>query len=61
MWAFLDFVARLILLSGVALVWFYIRSITREPSARVCVCCGLLLQNFDMVSCADCLAVSNVR
>lgn len=61
MWAVLDLVARLILAGGVALLGWWLYQILREPSARECLSCGALLQNLDMVSCADCLAVSYVR
>ena len=62
MWAFLDFVARLILLGGVALVWFWLRSIVHEPSARGCVCCGYPLKAFEIATCDRCLdpELSNV-
>ena len=64
MWAFLDLVARLILLGGVALVFFWLRSIVHEPSARVCVCCGSSLSEYDLANCYRCLypaALENSR
>jgi hypothetical protein len=63
MWAILDLVARLILLSGIALVWFYISRIVSAPdNFRACVCCGSELAEFDLATCYRCLypAVSNV-
>jgi hypothetical protein len=54
MWAFLDFVARLILLGGVALVFFWLRSIVHEPT-RACVCCGSALSEYDLANCYRCL------
>ena len=57
MWAFLDLVARLILLGGVALVFFWLRSIVHEP-ARVCVCCGSALAEHDLANCYRCLYLS---
>lgn len=62
MWAFLDLVARLILLGGVALVFFWLRSIVHEPSVRGCVCCGYPLKALEIATCARCLdpELSNV-
>ena len=60
MWDFLDFVARLILLGGIALIWYFLYQITREPSARACVCCGSALSEYDLANCYRCLAVSDV-
>lgn len=61
MWAFLDLVARLILLGGVALVFFWLRSIVHEP-IRACVCCGYPLKALEIATCARCLdpELSNV-
>lgn len=60
MWAFLDFVARLILLGGVALVFFWIRSIFSavDSERRLCVCCGSSLYELELATCADCLGVT---
>lgn len=56
MWAVLDFVARLILLGGIALIWYFLYQITREPSAaRACVCCGSALSEYDLANCYRCL------
>ena len=62
MWAFLDFVARLILAGGVALVAWWLYQILREPSARGCVCCGYPLKAFEIATCDRCLdpELSNV-
>lgn len=61
MWAFLDFVARFILLGGIALTWYFLYQITREPSAvRRCLDCRRVLDSVSLVHCADCLAVSHV-
>lgn len=60
MWAFLDLVARLILLGGVALVFFWLRSIVHEP-IRACVCCGSALSEYDLASCYRCLYPSAAR
>jgi len=61
MWAFLDFVARLILLGGVALVFFWVRSIFSavDSEQRACVCCGVSLYALELATCSDCLGVSN--
>jgi hypothetical protein len=60
MWAFLDLVARLILLGGVALVFFWLRSIVHEP-IRACVCCGSALAQNDLANCYRCLYPSAAR
>ena len=60
MWAFLDLVARLILLGGVALVFFWLRSIVHEP-IRACVCCGSALAEHDLANCYRCLYPSAAR
>jgi len=60
MWSVLDFVARFILLGGAALVWYFLYQITREPSARGCIGCGVALVSGDIVSCVDCLGVNHV-
>lgn len=61
MWAFLDLVARLILLGGVALVFFWVRSILSagELLQRGCICCGASLSALELVTCSNCLGVSN--
>jgi hypothetical protein len=61
MWQFLDIVARLILLGGVALVFFWIRSIfsAEDSRRRACVACGSSLYALELATCADCLA--NIR
>jgi hypothetical protein len=60
MWQFLDFVSRLILLGGYALVgWFVWRIVSAGDTAqRVCVCCGVSLFPLELASCSDCLTVS---
>jgi hypothetical protein len=59
MWAFLDFVARLILLGGVALVLFWIRSIYSAAELRAgCIACGSQLYSGELVTCSDCLGVN---
>jgi hypothetical protein len=58
MWAFLDFVARLILAGGVALLGWWLYQILREPSARGCIACGSQLYSGELVTCSDCLGVN---
>jgi len=61
MWAFLDFVARFILLGGAALVWYFLYQITREPSAvRRCLDCRRVLDSVSVVHCSSCLGVNHV-
>lgn len=60
MWGFLDFVARLILAGGVALIGWWLYQILREP-ARACVCCGSALAEHDLANCYRCLYPSAAR
>jgi hypothetical protein len=57
MWIFLDFIARLIALGGLALaVGFVWRIVSAEDTAqRVCVCCGVTLYALELATCSDCL------
>lgn len=69
MWVFLDFVARLILAGGIALLGWWLYQILREPSARnnfgynsfsvvVCMKCGQVLDRGRVVHCDECLGVN---
>lgn len=62
MWVFLDLVARLIALGGLALVVWFVWRIISAPNSqqRLCVCCGASLYALELATCADCLAVSSV-
>ena len=55
MWAFLDFVARLICVGGFVLVGWGLYQVTRETSARACIGCGYPLNHSDIATCARCL------
>jgi hypothetical protein len=61
MWSFLDFIARLIALGGLALAVGFIWRIVsaNESEQRACVCCGVSLYTLELATCAECLAVSN--
>ena len=59
MWTLLDFVARLILLGGVALMFYWLRSILSAAELRAgCIACGSQLNSVDLVTCSKCLGVN---
>jgi hypothetical protein len=61
MWAAFDFVARLILLGGLALVWWFLYQVTRETSAVArCLDCRRVLDSVSVVHCSNCLGVEYV-
>jgi len=61
MWAAFDFVARLILLGGLALVWWFLYQVTRETSAVArCLDCRRVLDSVSVVHCSNCLGVDYV-
>jgi len=58
MWQVLDIVARLILLSGFALLgWWLVQILSSTPKsgARGCVSCGVELSALDLATCGNCL------
>ncbi len=61
MWAAFDFVARLILLGGLALVWWFLYQVTRDNSAVArCLDCRRVLDSVSVVHCSNCLGVEYV-
>lgn len=61
MWQVLDIVARLILLSGFALLGWWLVQILSSTPARSCVGCGSALSEHDLANCFRCLYPATAR